>query len=400
MKLEKALYGANDKFIDISDKMNIIFERNVTIPKNININQLFGDPIPNVQKYILLQINNKEYKFYENGCFLIEDFVPNNIIESDIPIKTSGPKIKHIVNSKKRYVDDIMKYIPNFSYEIIKTSGDISNCDLIHIHTIYSEEYKFDDNLLDKLSMSSVFKILTVHDYQYLFPYESIIIYRNMYIKSEKPKQSDIDKCQKLFSLCNKIIFPTKEIYDYYSPYISVDSYVIEGNMDINESNYLKPYIPIIDDEINICILGTICSTNGSDIVRDIVNKVSDLNFINIGSQVSNYIPDLSLVPRTTNIFSLLRVKNIHAFWFPNGLYDAWSYDLSVALATGLPIFCGNNFSSRLINKEYTYTDESNLPDLFSKFKIMLFSSENSQKSNYDINDEIIPSDLYSEYLC
>ena len=49
-------YGTNDKKIDVLKKFTDVFYQNNKLPKNINLNQLFTDPIINQtkKKYLLL----------------------------------------------------------------------------------------------------------------------------------------------------------------------------------------------------------------------------------------------------------------------------------------------------------------------------------------------------------
>ena len=165
------------------------------------------------------------------------------------------------------------------SYELnIDYNEKYSNIDKIHINSILFNNLKENYVYFFTNYFTDVEKIITIHDYQWIFPdnpnISKELFFKKLYLNNFDIKV--IDKLKFLFKICTKIIFPTNNIYNNYSnfidfSYFSDKIFIINHSDKIINNNYL--YIPIVDEIINISFVGNFYKYKGSEFFINLSNK-------------------------------------------------------------------------------------------------------------------------------
>jgi hypothetical protein len=260
-----------------------------------------------------------------------------------------------------------------------------TNCILLHIHTINIEEASTIADLIAIVKLyiqKGILVYITVHNYQWLFPGKSNP--RTQHILSNKPKEQNVLNANTLFSLVNKVIYPSAYIRKFYidafksiKNWIKDDKNIVIAHVDMLVSHDNIRIPPITSGLINIAYLGEYNKLNNkkSQLISSISRKlkkskskrqknVKEKFLINttttIGHSVINHVLiDTELQPvikrsdqpvkmysnivyHKSSSYSDLKVflarNNIHIIAFLSAYPEAYSYTLSHAINSGLCI--------------------------------------------------------------
>ena len=371
MKLLSAYYGIPDKMIDITEKLIPFCRINrIYLGKNINLNNFVGDPAPGTPKKIQLKIEHNnivhEFDLSELNCKLTQIFDTN-----DHDFKSfKSLNIKHNVlmithgfgGGTDKFIDDIImgNEYPNIHYQLIKPQfcgNNLPQCDFIHINALLCHGpsgYCLNINMSNLIKNYKIANktdmILTIHDYQWIYPTNPTPEF--IWLENNVPTIININMCEEIFNVCNKIVFPTNTLYLYYKQYIpsltlNPNKVSIVPNPDLSPSIFNHQFIPKLFNKniIKVGILGYLSHIKGHDYVCEIAKKMPNINFIIIG----NALPIIALPNvietgpyQNKNIFELIKKNDIHILWYSGIASETWSYTLTVGIATGLPLFYNN----------------------------------------------------------
>jgi hypothetical protein len=151
LTIQKVEYGANDQYLDITNKIKELFlkEKTLFIPKETNFNQLFTDPCFCVQKEIKIDaiVNNEPVYIYEKE---IDGFLSNNVIINPFSFFTVNNLLKDVNNFELIYL--IIKNF-NFIEPICEIANNFVKKNQISINENINILYLcFDDNYIITLS--------------------------------------------------------------------------------------------------------------------------------------------------------------------------------------------------------------------------------------------------------
>jgi hypothetical protein len=163
-------YGIQDNYINISEYVlkNFIKNNVVHIPKNIDLNKLFGDPITFVEKHIKIRllINNCEHTFYKNERY-------NHLLDDLYLDFNNLSTIHEIINNNYTnqciygvyYIccfGDFYLSIIEEQLSILVTSGLYNKTKKIFIFiSLYNNENHRLNNLLKKFDVNNKFELIT-----------------------------------------------------------------------------------------------------------------------------------------------------------------------------------------------------------------------------------------------
>ena len=349
----------------------------------------------------LTKLSNVYLNFYNN---------PKNKNILNICHKGGGTEkymndIKQIFNQYNFY--DFERFEFNINYEEIFPS-----IDFIHINSILFNNLK--DNYLYFFfnNFKNVKKYITIHDYQWLFPDDPNII--DIYLKISKSVL--VDHFKLLLTMCDKIIFPSNNIYNNYSLFIDLKYFdnkiFIVNHMD-KIINYNFLVIPEIKKVINIAYVGYFVKYKGSNIFKNIIlnnkNYNSNINIMyhifGLIDNLENDINDKEKYPNViihnyyddANIILDLHKNNIHGILHLSLFNESYCYALTNSINSGIPIFYINlgMFSERLCNKNKYFA--SNYDDIdynYNLFLIYILKNQNNYEY-YDLNNNIQPNKWY-----
>jgi len=237
-----------------------------------------------------------------------------------------------------------------YSFKII---NDILNkSQLLFVHNLLytsNDKMMIHHNVVSILSNNNnIKKILIVHDYFLLFPSTPNPIKSNNLIPSEE----NISITKDFFQMFQKIYFNSKNCYDNYFKHTNT----IENAEILNivpDTYYYNPRIfPSKKDKYKIGLIGNIgCEHKGRDMAMhvfemfhkksyDSYSFVIFGNFGNFGESYSNLT--VTGYYENKNIYNLIRDYDIDYFLFLSTFEETYSFTLSIAIHTGLPIIYHN----------------------------------------------------------
>ena len=327
--------------------------------------------------------------------------------------------ISHMGGGTEKYINDLKEiyydyeFIDFDNYTINKNYDDIyKECILIHINSILFNNLKYNYDIFFNKYLKNITKYITIHDYQWLYPNNPNITQDNFL--SITPDKEDLIKFDNLLSICNKIIFPSHNIFNNYNFYINLDKYKEKINIiyhcdKIINHDFLN--IPnITDNTINICYLGYFINYKGSNIFKKLSyeNKFyKDYKIIyhvfgNISQNEENINYDNIIFHDTykdCEIINKLQDHNIHGITHLSLFEESYCYALTNSINSGIPILYikRGSLTERLIEKnKYFSCDIHNINNIYKELLDFIIINKNI-KNYYHINNNIQPNRWYLE---
>jgi hypothetical protein len=258
----------------------------------------------------------------------------------------------YIIDKNTVKINNIKTNINNL-YKLLKKST------LIYVHhLLYNKTINL--NIINIIKNIDIFKILIIHDYHLLFPHNPNPIKSLNIIPSNK----NIEQTKYIFNIFNKIFFNSNSCYNNYIKYIypsPINNYIILNNVpDINIYN--KRIFPLKKNIYNIGLIGDIgCDHKGRFIANNIIKYINNHKFIIFGNYDIKY-NNLRVTGKynNINIFELINLYDIDCFLFVSAFEETYSFTLSIAINTGLPIIYNNigAYIERLQNYNNCYPFE------------------------------------------
>jgi hypothetical protein len=338
------------------------------------------------------------------------------------------PKYKKLLNichkggGTEKYMNDIKKIYLEYDiidFEYYNIDVDYSNIykdiDIVHINSILFNNLKHNYFYFLNTYFKNSKKILTIHDYQWLFYDKPNIIKEDFYnlLKINK-KNLPIDHFEKLLSICTIIIFPSNNIFKNYEYFIDLEKYknkiYIVSHFDkIINQNFLV--IPKIDKDINIAYVGYFVNHKGSKLIKNLSEKfITYKNYnikfhiygnINSEININNYNKNVIFYNEYNDkeIINILHKNNIHGIVHLSIFEESYCYSLTNSINSGIPILYLDRgaFSERLSKKnKYFSTNIEDINDNFLNF-IEYLVHNNNIYDFYKLNDSIQPNKWYLE---
>ena len=324
--------------------------------------------------------------------------------------------ICHKGGGTEKYLDDLKSIFLHYNFINYEENEDINkyknmDIDFIHINSFFTMNILHDYLGFLINNFGNVKKILTIHDYQWLYPNNPNILSYNMNL-------TNIDLIQKnnvleLISLCDHVIFPSYNILKNYNEYLELENIenkiVVIPHCDklVIHNNLV---IPEIKNTINIAFIGNFIEYKGSMLYKYLFNNIKYYNGITLTYHVfgylsneerSNKIKDENFIYHgeyiDENIIKKLYEYNIHVLTYLSLFEESYCYSLTQGINSGIPILYLNHgaFTERLKNNEKYIS--SSVSELISKFEdILIYVNHNKNTKNiYNSNNKIQPSKWY-----
>lgn len=276
------------------------------------------------------------------------------------------------------------KYNINFillrdNFDLKQYKNIIKKNDIIILQHFIDTDFKIDDisKLIEDYELQL---IITIHDNYYLNSNDFYTYTTDNHILINNKISSNFSK---LFDHAQKIIFPTKYIYDVFSSNTKYLNKMYLSN-HIDKLYYDKNlYIPIISsNKINIGIITEISKYKGEELLLELFNnKTTHKNYKIIFNNFNNYkvINNKNIVNYKNyvedEIYDLLNNNNIHGLIFLNKWPETYSYALTKGINSKLPIFYTNigavGERLKLYNNE-RFISNDDTKNLFTDFNIFL----------------------------
>lgn len=322
--------------------------------------------------------------------------------------------ISHKGGGTEKYINDLKKIYLNYNFIFFDENEDIKkykNIDLIHINSFFS--MKIANNYLSifRNNFANIKKILTVHDYQWLYPNDPNILSYNLSKKEFNTRDSN--EFLYLCNYCDTIIFPSYNILKNYNELINLKD--IKNNIVVTSHNDKFIYennlvVPKIEEYINIAFLGNFIEYKGSQLYKYLFNNLKYYNGKLLKYHVFGYLSDEEKKDKIydnnfiyhdnydeNNIINLLYEKNIHLITHLSLFEESYCYALSNSINSGIPILYLEHgaFTERL-NKldKFVPTSVNNL--ILNYKKILGFILKNKDKKEINnSNNKLQPNKWY-----
>jgi hypothetical protein len=303
-----------------------------------------------------------------------------------------------IRNNKKKYTCNTNKLLQN-----------ISNDTIVVFHHLLTMDFKLNKTLFYNIHNGCYKKLIfIIHDYHLLFPSTPNPIKNKMI---DKPTNDNLLFTNDLFKKCDLIVFNSHNCLNNYKKYINIDSYnnciVTNTVPDILINNSIT--FPPMKKIYNIGIIGHINAQHkGQQLLIKINNTLSDqkycfkiFGYSNVKDNIYKNNVQLYGDYNNNDIFNLIKKHNIDFFMFISTFEETYSYTLSIAMQTGLPIFYNNIgcYHERLLGRQNVYAfDEDNLTMIEELVKKMEIDSCNNKDSIKKMKiDAICKHEVFSQ---
>ena len=318
----------------------------------------------------------------------------------------NNPKKKNILNichlggGTEKYMNDLKHIFNEYKFIDYIDNNLYDNIDLIHINSMLFKDIKHNYVYIFNNSYKNIMKYITIHDYQWLYPDNPNILKIDFF--NHCPKQQNIDNFNFLLSLCNKIIFPSYNIYNNYKIYIDINKF--SNNIHIINHcdkiiNYNFKVIPKIDNYINIAFVGQFIYYKGSKEFLNLANENNLIKFHIFGEIYDKTnIPSNIIIHNKYNdndIIKDLHRNCIHGIVHLSSFEESYCYALTNSINSGIPIFYLDNgcFNERL--NGFDKYIKNNFNDFIKYIK-----SNQNIYDFYELNYNIQPNRWYlTNYL-
>lgn len=319
--------------------------------------------------------------------------------------------ISHLGGGTEKYIVDLEKIFPEYNFIRLLDDVKFENIDVIHINSIihYQNFMSNRGSLLNYIDLydGSVQKILTIHDYQWLFPDNPNILYSEFNRNVGYLNESSINFVKELFDRCDKIIFPDSFIYINYNKFLNLNDFN-NRIVIVNHSDKLISYdnfcVPIINEKIiNIAFVGNFCQYKGCELFIEMANKNIEWMGYKIKYHVFGekngfgYCDNIIFHGgyNDINIIERLYKENIHGLVHLSLFEETYCYALTNSINSGLPILYNNlgAFKNRLTDKGERFISFDDDSDIYYFFDYIIQKSGN--KKIKELSPNIQPNKWY-----
>ena len=391
--------------------------QNIIDDPNENDDFLFISAWNEWNEQAILEPNNEDgYDYLQNLSYKYLEFY-------NFPKKGNILIIGHKGGGTEKYMNDIKKIFIEYNFidfESFDFNTDYDqlykDIDLVHINSILFNNLIDNYIYLFENYFKNIKKYITIHDYQWIYPDSPNIIQENFI--NNMPDKNRIIDFEKLISISDKIIFPSKNIYNNYNIYFQLDNYkdkifIIEHNDKLINHNFFV--IPLIEKSINIAFIGNFDYYKGANIFKELSEnhkKYKDYKIIyhiygSNNDREKSYLKNMVFHGRyrDNEIIETLHNDRIHGIIHTSLFEETYCYALTNSINSGIPIFYLNRgiFPERLKNN-----DKYNKYDKYYSFELeninwkfydfIEYLIVNSNKHDYyKLNENIQPKRWYLE---
>ena len=325
--------------------------------------------------------------------------------------------ISHRGGGTEKYIQDLKNLYMHYNFIYFDEKKDISEyenenenenekIDLIHINSFFTLNLL--NNYVDffKNNFKNVKKIITIHDYQWIYPTNPNILSYNF--NKHEYNSLHIHNFMELIKLCKYIIFPSFNILKNYNLILDLENndeiknkLVMSHHCD-NFINHNNLKIKNIKREINVAFIGNFIEYKGSKLFKFLFNHVKYFKNKNINYHVFGYMSDEEKKEKINHqsfiyhdyydenkLLELLDKHNIHIITHLSLFEESYCYALTNTINSGIPILYLNHgaLTERLdINIEKYFPSSYN--DLLYNFnKILNYVLNNQGKIDIKNNN-------------
>ena len=308
-----------------------------------------------------------------------------------------------------KYIKDLIDGFPDNKYIIIRSKKDFLACRFRNSDIVLIQHLLFTTitpkDFLGLKKKIGFRLIICIHDFYWLnkdlWNYK-VVNPHSRYLETKEI----LPEVKELFNYCDRIIHPSRFTFDNYSRYVDNGNFIIVPHNDVEVKMGIRNIPKIIDNKINIGFLHEFGEVKGGEYIVKLFEKYKkykdyDLNYLVIKKNIRPYLEE--------EYYEYIENLNIHCLTFLSKWGETWSYSLSKALNSGLPIIYNNLgvFKERIPKMDHyflVHEKEGELDDhekLYEVFEKMLdyIIENNGYKEEMKRDMKIVYQDYYRELL-
>ncbi len=244
-----------------------------------------------------------------------------------------------------KYIKDLMDGFPNNSYKMISNRKTLLEVkfrqdDLVLLQQLLHT--KITPMEIVSLKIRFKFKlILSIHDFYWLnlnLVDDKKVNPHSRYLESTRI----LPEVKELLRVCDEVVHPSKFTFDVYSKFVSNLNFKIVSHNDAKVKSGIVNIPSIKNNTINIGFLHDFIEVKGGEYVVKLFEKYKMYRDYTI----DYYVVKRNIRPyKEEEYFDFITNLNLHCLTFLSKWGETWSYSLTKALNTGLPIIY-NNFGA------------------------------------------------------
>jgi GT2 family glycosyltransferase/glycosyltransferase involved in cell wall biosynthesis len=196
-------------------------------------------------------------------------------------------------------------------------------------------------------------KVLTVHDYH--------LLNRSSFVSKDEPERAlNLVENRKFVEDCSVVLFPSDSCRNIFC-----ESFQIKHGITVSHPEFHE-FAPVVEkfkkkNQYLVGIIGAINEEKGAVIIKEMTSATAFPNsifkFVIVGYSTTP-LPDVTVTGpfHLDQVDELLSEVKCDLLFFPGIVAETYSYSLSIALRSGLPIIARNigSFPERLSNRKLT----------------------------------------------
>jgi hypothetical protein len=301
-----------------------------------------------------------------------------------------------------KFINDIINHY-KVTIKFVKKKNELLSYKLSNSSIILIQSFLFTDLnvdiIIDTYNRYNCKIIIPIHDwYWFIFPYinnYSVLIHK-MYLSNNFTIP---EKTKRLFSICDKIICPSKFVHDIIYSKLSTNTNIyLQEWIDYNYTEYINDnpnVLPIHNNVINIGILHAVDEYKGMETIKYLHHRYNSYN----NYTIKYLIPGVNIDKyNETELFTHIERYNIHGLLHLNKWGETYCYSLTKSLMSGLPILYNDigSFKTRIphlnkyirnISHESDYFNNSLLQKTLNTYLDYIINNNGTyKKTNFNFN--------------
>lgn len=291
--------------------------------------------------------------------------------------------------------------------EILK----FTNISSVHMHHFIGFSPKI-FNFIERLNAR---KIITIHDHFWLNGNATLSDNMGRYLEHNNLNTKDAEwevrykgyDYKKIHNFINKadlVIFPSFDILNRYLSFMKIKNFVKINHLEMNRNTNQRPIALTKKKKYSIGVLGAISREKGADFLEKLADFANKSKLKYTFSIIGHSYRKLDNISNSgpyefKNLPELIKQSGVDIILFPCRALEAYSYTLSYALDSGLPIIAPNlgAFPERLSGRRNTLIYDYRQDHLNVSKEISLFISNMEKGVNIQAQ-KIITKDSYSNF--
>lgn len=323
-------------------------------------------------------------------------------------VKGTVVHVGHLGGGTERYYHDLQDLFPQFNHAVVSKFEAVSEVRInrasktpfcLHIHsTMVLDGMRWRVlNVARNVHEQGGRILLTVHDFQWLFPTDP-----NRLSRATQASKEDIENTRELLLHADLSIFPSNFVRNSYAKLLgSLDAYrtVVAHHPDFGVDREVL-WVPVVDRNFTVAFLGEFSKRKGSETFEEIMealphsrHRINAIIFGIVGDDALNVQRRLSTKYNVifrgkyeeSSIVETLRQSGVHVLTLLSTVEETYCYALTHAINSGIPILHSGQdgaIQERLsgVDRAFSIHEAGSVRRAFSKAADFVFRNQGEMR--------------------